>query len=168
MGEIYPQGPQSSQSREGQITALNSYLRVLRVNKIFFGDVFVTNVTAFESYFVTFVPFVVTLSRKNRRHDFVQATLHLRVVGDAPGHRHVAGAPRRDAFFDQPAGVDQHPRARAFLEPMLAQIADFVAEFGQLRRNVSSTPDSCAMIFASRSWSATENPARRSAVACYA
>ena len=71
--------------------------------------------------------------RENRRDDFVQTLLHLGVVGDTPRNSDVTGAAWRDSFFDQPAGIDEHPRAGAFFESMLAQTAHLVTELGELR-----------------------------------
>src|SRR6266550_210783 len=73
------------------------------------------------------------LSWKDRCDDFIETPLHLRIVGDAPGHRDMARAAWRDPFLDQPPGINQNPRARTFFEPVLAQVPYFMTQFRQLR-----------------------------------
>ena len=59
------------------------------------------------------------------------------VVGERPGDSDLAGAAWRDALRDQLASVDQEAGADAFAEAVFFQVADLLAEPGEVDRHVS-------------------------------
>jgi hypothetical protein len=84
------------------------------------------------AYFAFFAANFLDDLRKDCCHDFVEPLLHLRIVGNSPGYRDVAGPARGDAFFNQSSRVDQHARTRAFFNPVFAQVSYLVTKFGEL------------------------------------
>ena len=67
-------------------------------------------------------------SREDRGNDLVDATLHLRIVGDAPGDGDLACTTRADALIDQLGGIDEDTCARSFFQAVFSEVSDLSAE----------------------------------------
>ena len=60
--------------------------------------------------------------------------LDLELVGEPPDDRGLAGAAGRDAAADQPSGVDEQAGRDALGETVFLEVADLLAELGELQR----------------------------------
>jgi hypothetical protein len=70
---------------------------------------------------------------KDRFDQFQYGALHVRIVRDRTSNRNITGSFRRDALLDQCAGIDQESGADALFQPMISEVADFLAEFDEIR-----------------------------------
>src|SRR4051794_14683953 len=71
-------------------------------------------------------------SFEDRRDYFLDAALHLDIVGQRPHDTHLAGATSWYPLGDQLAGVDQQAGAHALTQPVLAQVPHLFTQLRQL------------------------------------
>src|SRR5437867_11124648 len=82
------------------------------------------------------LPITYSLSLKNRLDQFLNAPLHVGIVGDRPRHGRLAGADWRHALPDQVAGIDQESGTAPLFQSVVPQVPYLLAQLHQLLSHI--------------------------------
>lgn len=108
-----------------------------------------------EAYFVSYVeslrdartqlPDFFSILLEDGLRKFHDTALHVVIVGDRPGNRHLTGLFDGNAFANQGAGIDKEPGAHALFKTVILEIAHFPSELYEAAGKLAG--DACFMLY---------------------
>ena len=77
---------------------------------------------------------------ENGGHDFFEASLQVRFVGQGPHYSNLTSTARRDSLGHQASSIYEQPGTRSFLQSVLLQVSDLFTKFGERFRLFRRAP----------------------------